>query len=465
MILQDKWLQLTSRTVVREVKRADDERDPETGMPLVTKALMVMVPTVLAYYAAKWIYSDLADWVGTTFPDASDSPTLRPLFKALGLTKEEAMGSVPDTLADSATNVQRTPDNRMQDIKEGLVGVDEPDFGTPTRPEVTKEMRTIESIEPKAPVALTKLEKIPKAPEQAAGAPQRAPQKTETIIAKKTKELKGVSKNAGTFKALSPAEQTSFDYLVQQKETFRGGKGINADIRARITSSAKKYGIDPAWALAMAQFESGGNPNALSSTGAVGLYQFTRGTAKDYGLTNRFSVDGNIDAGMRLMKANIAALEAENARLKKAVKKEIPIDLTSVYLAHQMGAGGAINIFNAALNKGELSEQTKLNMGLNLGEMTAEKYIASNAGKLASASKDSATDVKIAYNSSVPVPATAAPTIAQEKPAVAPPVVAAAPVPATQAKQRSVNTAPPVRSIAARAPSELFVLDDTVVHY
>jgi hypothetical protein len=48
------------------------------------------------------------------------------------------------------------------------------------------------------------------------------------------------------------------------------------------------------------QMESGGNPNAVSSTGAAGLFQLTKGTAKGYGLeeVDRYDPDKNIDAGM-----------------------------------------------------------------------------------------------------------------------------------------------------------------------
>ncbi len=40
-----------------------------------------------------------------------------------------------------------------------------------------------------------------------------------------------------------------------------------------ITSNAGIYGFDPSWIASIIQAESGGNPNALSSAGAVGLMQ------------------------------------------------------------------------------------------------------------------------------------------------------------------------------------------------
>ncbi len=47
----------------------------------------------------------------------------------------------------------------------------------------------------------------------------------------------------------------------------------NADIVQLITKEAKKQGLDPKIALAVAQVESGLNPNAVGPQGELGLFQ------------------------------------------------------------------------------------------------------------------------------------------------------------------------------------------------
>jgi len=103
-------------------------------------------------------------------------------------------------------------------------------------------------------------------------------------------------------------------------------------IQDDIIAAAKKYGVDPATALAIARIESNFDPNAYNKSGASGLFQFMPGTAGDYGLTNPFDAAANIDAGMRLARDNIASLTKKLGRAPTAGE---------IYLAHQQGLGGA----------------------------------------------------------------------------------------------------------------------------
>jgi hypothetical protein len=176
----------------------------------------------------------------------------------------------------------------------------------------------------------------------------------------------------------TPDEKAAIQNQQEQGATFRAGTGLTSDIKDKLTATANKYGIDPAAFQGMAQMESRGSANAVSQTGAAGIFQFTGGTARRLGITNRFDVDQNIEGGAKLWKSNADELAKSLGRAPTPQE---------VYLAHQEGAPGATQIINAAAGKGTISPKVLKNMQVNVGgkDVTtgspeeAQKFIAANA--------------------------------------------------------------------------------------
>lgn len=73
-----------------------------------------------------------------------------------------------------------------------------------------------------------------------------------------------------------------------------------SDYSSTIVGTAAKYGVDPSLALAVAQQESSLNPNAVSSEGAIGLFQLMPTTAAWLGVDPN-DPEQNIDGGIRYL--------------------------------------------------------------------------------------------------------------------------------------------------------------------
>lgn len=73
------------------------------------------------------------------------------------------------------------------------------------------------------------------------------------------------------------------------------------DVAAAIEAAARRHGVDPSFALAIAQRESAFRQTAVSPKGARGVMQLMPGTARRYGADAR-DLDENIDAGVRYLR-------------------------------------------------------------------------------------------------------------------------------------------------------------------
>jgi soluble lytic murein transglycosylase-like protein len=67
------------------------------------------------------------------------------------------------------------------------------------------------------------------------------------------------------------------------------------DRLVRLASSA--HDLSPALVRAVITVESGGDPSAISSAGAMGLMQLMPGTASTYGVADAFEPSQNVDGG------------------------------------------------------------------------------------------------------------------------------------------------------------------------
>lgn len=106
-----------------------------------------------------------------------------------------------------------------------------------------------------------------------------------------------------------------------------------------VAEKAIQYGVDPNYAVKTASLESSMNPNPRPNpnSSAAGLFQFTKGTASQYGLTNPNDPEASADAAMRFARDNAAILTPKLGR---------PPTNGELYLAHQQGAGGALALLS-----------------------------------------------------------------------------------------------------------------------
>ena len=85
-------------------------------------------------------------------------------------------------------------------------------------------------------------------------------------------------------------------------EPLSGKRLAPSQFRAHILAAAKATRVDAALIRAVISVESGNNPSARSSAGAVGLMQLMPETAKRYGVRDRLDPAQNIHGGARYLR-------------------------------------------------------------------------------------------------------------------------------------------------------------------
>jgi soluble lytic murein transglycosylase-like protein len=92
---------------------------------------------------------------------------------------------------------------------------------------------------------------------------------------------------------------TSSALLGSESEASAGSSLAPSDDRFDriVRAAAERHKVDPALVKAVISTESGWNPRAISSKGAVGLMQLIPGTAQRFGVGNRFDPVQNVEGG------------------------------------------------------------------------------------------------------------------------------------------------------------------------
>jgi len=167
---------------------------------------------------------------------------------------------------------------------------------------------------------------------------------------------------------------------------------IHPKIEELIRTKAAEYGINQDIAVKIAVVESGGNPSAISSTGAIGIFQFTGATANLMGLSNRFNILDNIDAGIRLLAADTKFVGSFNSDV-------------ATYLALQIGGPNAKYVLTSD-RETKISElPTRIQQAIrgNLGGKSSTVGGDIEANRTALEEKITAQKSKPVYTPNVPV--------------------------------------------------------------
>lgn len=218
----------------------------------------------------------------------------------------------------------------------------------------------------------------------------------------------------------SPEERAHIKLISQSGVSTAAtvGRQMPPEVRAAIIREAEAAGIDPVMMLKVASLESGGNPHAISATGAVGVFQFTSATASDFGLTNRFDMVANVKAAMQLTNRSIKSLG------KSGLGKKASSAL-AIYISHQIGAQGAKEVLSKRPSDriSSLSKSTQKNIRANIGgdSKTVGQYLKANEDAL-----ESKYDGQVASNES-PVPVTLSSAQPPAAPVQSAPIASAAP--------------------------------------
>lgn len=86
---------------------------------------------------------------------------------------------------------------------------------------------------------------------------------------------------------------------------------------AIVNRQSAEHGVSPALVHAVIDQESGGDPSAISSAGAMGLMQLMPGTAQAYGIADPFDPEENVAGGTALL-ADLLRQYHGNVRLALA---------------------------------------------------------------------------------------------------------------------------------------------------
>jgi hypothetical protein len=167
-----------------------------------------------------------------------------------------------------------------------------------------------------------------------------------------------------------PSQPTVDETTLGAATRSTGGATMPAGTVDAITRAANEAGEDPAFALAVAERESNGNPNAHSSRSIFGIYQMTGNLRQQYGSGNSSDPYTQAQGWMRFI-----------GDTRDQMRQSIGREPTSgeLYLAHHFGESRA-----SAMVNGSISPDTSTGNVFTPYEMSVNPHFgrAGNVGNL-----------------------------------------------------------------------------------